>query len=155
MTVERGFFMPCFNAVIIFFLLETTKEIFLPFDFKMDRRLKRKVWRSASLGFFCVLQQMFAAPIPSTKLKILPTFNTWSILLGERASGLNLRFFWSRWGGEAVLFVCDGIYNSVAGYNLTWRVLFVCLRVCLSRSKLFCYWLTFKCFELGGYFFCL
>ena len=50
-------------------------------------------------------------------------------------------------------FVRDGIYNSVADYNLTWRVssvcLCVCLCVCVSRGKL-CYWVTFERFELEG-----
>ena len=42
------------------------------------------------------------------------------------------------------LFVRDGIYNSMADYNLTWRMLSVCL------GKL-CYWVTFEHFELEGW----
>ena len=48
------------------------------------------------------------------------------------------------------IFVRDGIYNSVADYNSTWRVLSVCVCVCLSRGKL-CYWVTFERFELEGW----
>ena len=49
----------------------------------------------------------------------------------------------------ALVFVRDGIYNSVADYNSTWRVSSVCLSVCLSRGKL-CYLVTFERFELEG-----
>ena len=45
------------------------------------------------------------------------------------------------------LFVRDGIYNSVADYNSTWRV--SCVSVCLSRGKLRS-WITFERFELEG-----
>ena len=53
-----------------------------------------------------------------------------------------------------LFFVRVGIYNSVADYNSTWRVLSVCVSVCLcmcvSWGKL-CYWVTFERFELEGW----
>ena len=48
-----------------------------------------------------------------------------------------------------LIFVRDGIYNSVADYNSTWRVSSVCVSVCVSRGKLRS-WITFERFELEG-----
>ena len=79
----------------------------------------------------------------------------WKLSNAPLSEGIEIEEIMETWimQGKKLVFVRDGIYNSVADYNLTWRVscvcVCVCLCVCVSRGKLRS-WITFERFELEG-----
>ena len=133
MTVESGFFMPCFNAVIIFFPFRNDERDLFTVRLQNGSSSQEE---GLTVCFPRILLRSPANVCGTYTVNETEDSSNLQYLI-DSAGRTSVRikpqvFLVAMRGGEAVLFVCDGIYNSVADYNSTWRVLSV-------SEQTFCY----------------